>query len=112
MGIQRTFKCNKCNYSVLTSAGKDYGMDAVIDTYICKSCKKIVDVLVGQHGMTYRKSDILNRKKEKVLGLQFYTCPECGSKTDMVKWKTRLRPCPRCDGKMEVDPEGVEILWD
>jgi Zn finger protein HypA/HybF involved in hydrogenase expression len=112
MGSKRTYKCIKCDYTVLTSAGKDWGMIAVVDTYICNSCKNIVDVCIDREGETYKRHDILfkNMKNKHRLDL---TCPKCSSKTDLIKWKTRLRPCPKCDdGKMEVDPDGKEILWD
>jgi len=48
MGTAYTFKCNKCDYEVLTSGGLDLGMIAVVDTYISKSCKEIVDVGIGR----------------------------------------------------------------
>ena len=112
MGSKRTYKCSKCSYSVLTSAGKDYGMLAVVDTYLCGACNQIVDVCVGQQGEVYSESDVSNNKIENKFGVKFYTCPECGSKTKLVKWCTKTRPCPKCDGKLDVDPEGMHILWD
>ena len=48
MGIKNTYKCNKCNYTVLTSAGKDRGFIAVVDTFICKRCNNIVDVVLAK----------------------------------------------------------------
>ena len=96
----------------MSSGGHDYGMLAVKDTYICKSCKKIVDVTVGEYGVTYTKEDILVKKKNKETDLDFYMCPECGSDINLVKWNKRKRPCPKCDGKMEKDVYGVTMLWD
>jgi hypothetical protein len=41
MGTAYTYKCNKCDYEVLTSGQFDFGMYAVMITYMCKSCKEI-----------------------------------------------------------------------
>ena len=112
MGIKNTYKCNKCNYTVLTSAGKDRGFIAVVDTFICKRCNNIVVVCVGEEGETYKRRDVLFKRMKTKHKLDFFSCPICSSKTDLVKWKTRLRPCPKCDGKMEFDSEGEQILWD
>ena len=96
----------------MSSGGHDYGMMAVTDTYICKSCKKIVDVTVGEYGVTYTKEDVITKKKNKETDLDFYVCPECNSDINLMKWNKTKRPCPKCDGKMEKDVYGVTMLWD
>jgi ribosomal protein L37AE/L43A len=112
MGTKLTFKCNNCGYWVTTSGGPDYGMVAVTETFICKSCKNIVDICVGAYGKTYTREEILQKKKGSDSGLDFYTCPECGSGEKLVKWDETIKPCPRCDGKMEQDINSVIISWD
>ena len=111
MGTRFSYKCNNCDYKVMISAGHDFGMVAVTNTYICKSCKEIVDVAVGEYGKTFTKEEV-NLKKRSKLDLAFYRCPECGSDKHLVKWNSKKRPCPRCDGKMEKDLNGEMILWD
>jgi DNA-directed RNA polymerase subunit RPC12/RpoP len=112
MGTRYTFRCNKCRYEVKTPGGHDLGMLAVTDPYICKNCKKIVDVTVGEKGVTYSKEDIFIKKANKETVLDFYLCPECRSDLDLVKWDTTKRPCPRCDGKMMKDANALTMLWD
>ena len=99
MGTKRTYICNKCDYSVLTSGGADAGMRVKIDTFICTHCKEVVDVIIDY--TTKFKSEIP----------LFDKCPKCGSKDQLVLWDNRIRPCPKCDGVMEDSKEGY-ILWD
>lgn len=95
----------------MSSGGKDYGMLAVVDTYICQSCKEIVDVCVGEAGETYRKEEIPDKKRSG-FDLDFYKCPECHSDTSLVRWNKTKRPCPKCNSKMEKDSAGEILLWD
>ena len=112
MGTSFTFKCNKCSYEVMTSGKHDFGMLAVTDTYICKTCNEIVDVCVGEYGKTYTKEEIVLKTIKSENELDFHKCPECSSDTNLVKWNNRKRPCPKCNGKMEKDSNGEMILWD
>ncbi len=96
----------------MTSGGHDFGMLAVTDTYICTSCKKVVDVTVGEYGVTYTKSDVLAKRMNNDTDLDFYVCPECGSNKNLVKWNKSKQPCPKCDGKMEKDTNGEIMMWD
>jgi DNA-directed RNA polymerase subunit RPC12/RpoP len=114
LGTSFTYRCSKCEYEVQTSGGLDWGFLAVTDTYICKSCKNIVDVAVGLHGKVYPKGQVLQKKAERKidLDLDFYVCPECGSDNHLVKWDKRKKPCPKCAGKMQKDLRGGIVLWD
>lgn len=112
MGTKYTFKCSKCGYEVLTSAGNDYGMRAVIDTYICESCQNVVDVCVGEYGQTYSKEEIIHHKNESAMDIKFFVCPACGSGEQLLKWNKNKRPCPKCQGKMGKDSNGIIVLWD
>jgi peptide subunit release factor 1 (eRF1) len=111
MGTRYAFKCNKCRYEVMTSVGKNYGMLVVVDTYICKSCKSIVDVCVGEYGQTYSKEEAILKKEKSTFDLGFYNCPDCGSAVDLVKWNKWKRPCPKCDGKMEKNAKSEVMCW-
>ena len=106
------YRCNKCGYQVSASGGHDFGMMAVTDTYICTSCEEIVDVTVGEQGNTFTKEDIQSGMNKILEASDFYKCPLCGSDKYLVLWDNNLRPCPKCDGKMEkVSDEGV-AFWD
>ena len=112
MRTKYTFKCSKCGYEALTSAGNDYGMHAVVDTYICRSCENIVDVFVGEYGQTYTKEEMLQRKDKSAIDIEFYVCPDCGSGEQLAKWSKWKRPCPKCDGKMEKNLDCGVVCWD
>lgn len=90
MGTSFTYKCNKCDYQVLTSGKLDFGMLAVVDTYLCKSCNAIVDICVGEYGKVYSKEDIDLKLIKSENDLDFYQCTECGSDKDLVKWNKGL----------------------
>lgn len=96
----------------MTSAGHDYGMHAVVDTYICRSCKVIVDVCVGEYGQTYTKEEIIQRKDKSAIDMEFFVCHDCGSGENLVKWSKWKRPCPKCGEKMEKDKKGEVMCWD
>ena len=86
-------------------------MMAVTDTYICTECKEIVDVLVGQYGEIYIPDPPTGEVSENN-DSDYNKCPECETGKHLVEWNTRKKPCPRCDGRMKVDPNGPVILWD
>jgi hypothetical protein len=111
MGTSYLFTCKKCGYQVRSSGGKDMGMLAVTDTYICTSCMEIVDVYVGEYGITYKKGEIPVIRQPGV-DLDFYRCPECGSGETLIKWSKVKRPCPKCKGRMEKDAAGNIVMWD
>jgi DNA-directed RNA polymerase subunit RPC12/RpoP len=58
MGRLLKYKCSKCNYEVLTSGKKDYGMMAVTKSYICNDCKIITDVTIGEFGKVISKNKL------------------------------------------------------
>jgi len=107
MGSIGRYKCNKCGYQVDTTCGLDYGLFAVVDTYVCQNCNEISDIMVGSTGMVIPPEEI---SKEDEKEFMYYTC-ECGSK-NIVKWDVKKRPCPKCDkGKMIKDKDFL-VLWD
>lgn len=112
MGKSSTYKCSKCNYKVQTSAGLDYGFIAVVDTYTCLKCRNIVDVTVGEYGEVITKEEIQKYPDKINPDLNYYKCPMCGDDSALVKWSKRKRPCPRCGGRMDIDPKGESVLWD
>jgi hypothetical protein len=112
MGTKSTFKCNRCGYIVTSSGGHDFGMHAVTDTFICRSCCNIADVCIGEYGSTYTREEILLKRGGSDTGLGFYACPKCGSRDKLVKWDENKKPCPRCKGKMEQDIDGLVLLCD
>ena len=112
MGQSFKYNCTNCNYSVMTSAGLDYGFIAVVDTYTCLKCRIIVDVSVGLHGKVISKEELEIHPEKNNPDLDFYKCPVCGNDSALVKWNKRKRPCPKCDGRIVIDPKGESLLWD
>jgi len=112
MGTKYTYGCNKCGYKALTSGGHDFGFFAVVDTYICKSCKEIVDVTVGKEGVTYTREEAASQREKQRYDLDYYTCPNCRSGDNLTKWDDIRKPCPRCDGSLDKEMDGHIILWD
>ncbi len=96
----------------MTSAGHAYGMIAVTDTYICKSCREIVDVLVGTNGKTISMEDALKKSTEGEDNFGYYICPICDSDKDLEIWDTEEKPCPRCDGQMRRTNRLDFYMWD
>ena len=112
MGESFTYECIKCDYSVMTSAGLDYGMLAVVETHICLNCRIIVDICVGEYGKVYSREELDMHPEKNNPDMDYYKCPMCGDDSALVKWDKRKRPCPRCDGGMDRDPKGESLLWD
>jgi len=112
MGTKYTYKCNKCGYEALTSAGQDFGFFAVVDTYTCETCREIVDVTVGKEGVPYTREEAARQREKSKYDLDYYACPNCSSGEHLVKWDGSGKPCPRCDGKMDKEKNGEILLWD
>jgi len=108
MGALRTYKCNKCGYSALVSGGRDRGFIVFTNTLICLGCKEIVDVIVDMEKSTQINNISDNSESSDYL----YRCPLCNKKSNLVPWDSKQRPCPKCNGKMEVDEEGEFLDWD
>ena len=112
MGTWHVYRCNKCNYEVQTSGGHDCGFFAVTDTYICNSCKAVVDVAVGEYGITYSKEEALMQKERSLIEMDFYICPDCGSDKYLIEWDQKIKPCPKCGETMSIDANGGMAMWD
>ena len=112
-----TFKCNKCDYDVESSGNLYHGFFGSVCPYICNDCNIVTDALVGIQGMEYPKEWIENPKGDEVLDFvsemkdRFYTCEECGGK-NLTLWNPKWRKCPKCDGRMKLDKDGMVIMWD
>ncbi len=106
MGHSFNYKCSKCGYSARSCGGLDYGMNAVLETYICVDCNELVDVLVGECGIKYPEETLKPKQKK-----EFYLCEECRGK-NILKWDIRKKPCPKCKGRMKIDPHAATVLWD
>jgi len=117
MGTEYFFSCTKCSYRVITSGGPSRGFIAFTDTYICYSCQKIFDITEKVLIESEPNPQTVQKPKKKFLGIPISSnkeivyedkfeeyeiaCPECGSKSGLVKWNNVNRPCPRCGGEMK-----------
>lgn len=106
MGEKFTFKCTNCDYEVLSSEERDYGMLAVVAPYLCKDCTIVTDVLIGEFGKDIPIELLIEEQKK-----EFYCCTDCGEKNITI-WNIREKPCPKCGSRMKKDSNLPEILWD
>lgn len=101
MGIRKTYKCNKCSYSAEISGGVDRGFTVKTNTMLCEQCKEVIDVIT-------HTNDIYNWEDESDIG----KCENCNSSIYLKEWDNEKRPCPRCSGKLDVDKNGMYVMWD
>lgn len=100
MGTLRTYKCNKCSYSNEISGGSDVGFIIKTNAMLCDLCKEVVDVVTRY--WTNEQPD------ESDIG----KCPKCNLRTHIREWDNKKRPCPKCDGKLDVDENGSIVMGD
>ena len=114
MGEAKTYICHSCGYSAMVSGETDWGFVTTLKTFTCFSCKEIVDVIVGKYGYVYDKDQLDEQLIEGPIPQRkdFYLCPKCRGSDQLRVWNNRKRPCPKCEGKMEIDPDGILVLWD
>jgi Zn finger protein HypA/HybF involved in hydrogenase expression len=88
----------------MVAGGINVNMWAVTNTYICNNCTELVDVAVGEYGQVVAIGTTIE-------GLELYSCPNCDSRNELVKWQFRKRPCPKCKkGRMSVS--GPTMMTD
>lgn len=78
---------------------------------ICKSCKEIVDVCVGEYGLTYTKENAQLKKSNHETDVDFYICQKCISDKSLVKWNKSKLPCPKCGEKLDKNVNNDIIMW-
>jgi phage FluMu protein Com len=76
-------------------------MVAMVQTMICRRCKKLVDVLIGRYGI---EGPTGNALYDRHLGV----CPRCRS-INVVAWE-EPRPCPKC-GEPMIEGK-TTAYWD
>lgn len=101
MGTKQSYRCDRCGYEVMTSGGFDYGMLMAVRTMVCLDCRELVDIEVGSSSDYAMDRENFVEKPEP--------CDDCG-KRNLTPWEDER--CPRCPGKMKVDPNGDVICWD
>lgn len=100
MGTRYTYQCNKCGYSAFISGRPDAGMIVKTNTFLCQKCKDVVDVVVEYREHVKRdKSDIGK-------------CPKCKSSENLKRWNKKKRPCPKCDGTLQILPDAEMLCYD
>lgn len=106
MGEKFVFKCTNCDYEVLSSGERDYGMLAIVAPYICNDCLIVTDVLIGEFGKDI-PPEFLDEKQKK----EYYCCTNCSGK-NINKWDIQEKPCSKCGSRMKKNSVIPEILWD
>ena len=110
MGSLYTYKCDSCDYTVVSSGKLDYGFMGVLKPYICTDCNEVCDVLVGDMGGVIPE-DLLNDIPLVNPKEDFYSCPECNGK-NLTVWNPHHRKCPKCNGRMKLDKSAGIMMWD
>lgn len=102
MGLTRDWICPGCGYSALTDAGPSRGFYAQTNTFVCVTCKNLVDLVVGRAHDKGGEIEPINTRSK---------CPKCHG-SEFTLWDSWSKPCPRCFCEMEVAKGGTMILWD
>lgn len=91
----KTYKCEKCGYSVLTEPLGHYGlMSGEYYNFKCSCCKEIVSISAEELA------------KERY----FIKCPKCHKEDKLSTWNPIEGKCPKCGGNMVVDnSEGITM---
>jgi len=97
MGTRYGWKCTNCDYSLVMSGGKDCGMTSWTHTFLCKTCKELMDVEVSH-------SEWNTEQWER------HYCEECNSLLEL--WNTNKKPCPSCGSVMIIDDFQWIEQWD
>jgi len=102
MGRSSTLHCHDCEYEVVTSAGPDMGFNVSTKTYVCLSCKNLVDIVISE-----RAKELVNVSPTENL-----SCPDC-SGDKLVVWDHVNRPCPHCNSKLDYKRRNSTVVfWD
>ena len=93
MGQLHHFECPACGYYAEISGGGDAGMKYCTATIVCKTCKKLYDVVSARVPL-------------------FETLPLCcpKRKTHLVREWQHPGPCPVCD--VVMGDLGETAIWD
>lgn len=106
VGTLSEFTCPECGYSAEVSGGDDVGMSVVTTTISCKTCKKLLDVVISEEPW-------LVTLDEPGLPLRpdFEPKLRCkkSARHEVERW-TFPGARPRC-GTMMEQGEGM-VLWD
>lgn len=86
MAQWRLFKCENCDYQILTAPAGFYAlMSGVYYTFKCSNCKRIIKMGVGG-------------------GDNLPECPYCHETSGLSTWNPIEGQCPQCGGKM-IEPK-------
>lgn len=106
MGTWYEFKCPGCGYAAEVSGGDDVGMNSVTTTIACKTCKKLLDVVISEEPWAVTLSE-----PGLPLNPDFQRTIRCkkSARHKVERW-TFPGPCPNCGTMME---QGEMIAcWD
>jgi hypothetical protein len=103
MGTRRGYLCENCGLAACVSGGRDRGFRAFTETFYCPSCQTLQDV--SMTGLPAGPGDDRPRLENTTP-----SCRKCGG-VALVPWR-RDQACPRCEGRMGEDPEGLLVHWD
>jgi Zn finger protein HypA/HybF involved in hydrogenase expression len=103
VGTTHRFVCETCSHAFDSSDGEDSGFLACVQSMTCADCEDVVDVITGTTPAVPAEVEVELRRR---VG----RCPLCDA-ADLIEWDSS-KPCPKCGGRVAVDPEGPTTLWD
>lgn len=126
MGNIYKWRCKRCDYKVSMSGGWDRGFFSITETFHCKKCKKLMDLVIkDERSILFDENASENHNKNSFFSLfkkekqqktnskskKIELSPRCSYCHDEVElWNTNTKPCPCC-GETMIKYE-LEILWD
>lgn len=100
MAEQFLYKCNNCDFQIVTNdSGYDVYMSGYgIQLYKCAHCNNIQSIDVGYTEMA--RKEILSERE--LFGDEYPRCKKCES-IDLMRWNPVEHSCPQCDGQLIKD---------
>jgi Zn finger protein HypA/HybF involved in hydrogenase expression len=103
VGTTHRFVCETCRHAFDSSDGEDRGFLSHVRSMTCADCEDVVDVVTGMTPAVPEEIEVELRRR---IG----KCPRCDG-ANVAVWDSS-KPCPKCGGRVAVNPEGPTTLWD
>lgn len=105
MGSKYEFCCPKCQHTLESGIGEDWGMKGFYRTHYCQSCHNVFEIFTDR--FTQDLSEDISRHDHESAA-KGEVCPKCKGR-QIAFWDPK-RPCPKCGTKMKKGD--LVCLWD
>ena len=103
MGQMRKYRCPSCRYAETDAGGRSCGMIAVIETILCRDCRRLYDAIAEETPDEALQED--GRVRGNLTGIR---CP-VSENHSFIRWR-KPWPCPRCNTQMVASK--LALNWD